>query len=83
MDKTAVDNGIVDAAHAMENGVSLNEFVASGRTGRRNALPDILNAQHASVGTGGLAEGLEKLNCSDGTKGGNAGEHTKSPASNS
>lgn len=45
-------------------GVSVEDFIASGRTGRRNAMPDILDSQRAGVGTGGLAEGMEKLNCS-------------------
>ena len=45
-------------------GLSIEEFIASGRTGRRNAMPDILDSERAGVGTGGLAEGMEKLNCS-------------------
>lgn len=45
-------------------GVSVEDFIASGRTGRRNAMPDILDSKRAGVGTGGLAEGMEKLNCS-------------------
>ncbi|XP_052763153.1 cAMP-dependent protein kinase inhibitor alpha-like isoform X1 [Mya arenaria] len=49
---------------------SLEEFIASGRTGRRNAMPDILHSNHAGVGTGGLAEDMEKLNCSDAGQGG-------------
>lgn len=47
----------------MEAHVALEDFIASGRTGRRNAMPDILNSNHAGVGTGGLAEEMDKLNC--------------------
>jgi len=47
----------------MESHVGLEEFIAAGRTGRRNAMPDILHSNHASVGTGGLAEEMDKLNC--------------------
>ena len=42
----------------------LEEFIATGRTGRRNAMPDILDEQKAAVGTGGLAFDMEKMNCS-------------------
>jgi hypothetical protein len=43
---------------------TMDDFVASGRTGRRNALPDILESKHISVGTGGISFDMEKLNCS-------------------
>ena len=43
---------------------SLEEFIATGRTGRRNAMPDILDSQKAAVSTGGLPFDMEKLNCS-------------------
>lgn len=46
----------------------LDDFVASGRTGRRNALPDILDEKHATVSTGELPFGMEKLKCSDADK---------------
>ncbi|XP_060590340.1 cAMP-dependent protein kinase inhibitor alpha-like isoform X1 [Ruditapes philippinarum] len=62
-------------------GLSLEEFIASGRTGRRNAMPDILDSDRAGVGTGGLAEGMEKLNCSDGSKGGDPSQNTQNPSS--
>ena len=42
----------------------LNEFISSGRAGRRNALPDILDANHANTSTGGLPDDLSKLRCS-------------------
>lgn len=53
---------------SMETQAGLDEFIATGRTGRRNAMPDILDSQTAGVGTGGLAFDMEKLNCSDGNK---------------
>lgn len=49
------------------------EFIATGRTGRRNALPDILSS-HASTSTADLPAALEKLSCSDaGGEGGAVG----------
>jgi hypothetical protein len=41
----------------------LEDFVNTGRTGRRNAVPDILDEKTASVSTGGLPFDMEKLNC--------------------
>ncbi|XP_066954675.1 cAMP-dependent protein kinase inhibitor alpha-like isoform X2 [Macrobrachium rosenbergii] len=41
-----------------------SEFIATGRTGRRNAMPDILSS-HAATSTGDLPEALAKLSCSD------------------
>ncbi|KAJ8955612.1 hypothetical protein NQ318_001442 [Aromia moschata] len=40
------------------------EFLASGRTGRRNALPDILS-QHAVVTSSDLPSRLQALSTSD------------------
>ncbi|KAG7159780.1 cAMP-dependent protein kinase inhibitor beta-like [Homarus americanus] len=45
-------------------GDATTEFIATGRTGRRNALPDILSS-HAATSTADLPEALEKLSCSD------------------
>lgn len=47
-------------------GDATSEFIASGRTGRRNAMPDILN-EHAATTTADLPEALEKLSCSGGS----------------
>ena len=44
-------------------GDATTEFIATGRTGRRNAMPDILN-EHAATTTADLPESLEKLSCS-------------------
>ncbi|KAK3576920.1 hypothetical protein CHS0354_017598 [Potamilus streckersoni] len=61
----------------------LQDFLATGRTGRRNALPDILDEQKASINTGSLAFDMNKLSCSDdkgntssteGASGGGGGE---------
>lgn len=59
----ATSNVNNSASSDMETQAALEDFIASGRTGRRNAMPDILNSNHAGVGTGGLAEDMEKLNC--------------------
>ncbi|XP_012283552.1 uncharacterized protein LOC105701402 isoform X2 [Orussus abietinus] len=42
------------------NGEGSKEFLSTGRTGRRNAMPDILG-QHADVGTADLPSRLEAL----------------------
>lgn len=42
-------------------GVTINDFVRTGRTGRRNALPDVFSLNHANVSTAGLPEVLENF----------------------
>jgi len=42
----------------------LEGFVATGRTGRRNALPDILDDNVTKTSTADLPEGLDKLSFS-------------------
>ena len=44
----------------------LDEFIASGRTGRRNALPDILDKKVADTDTSELPQDLAKLHCTGG-----------------
>ncbi|MPC62512.1 hypothetical protein E2C01_056597 [Portunus trituberculatus] len=44
-------------------GDATSEFIATGRTGRRNAMPDILS-DHAATTTADLPEALDKLSCS-------------------
>lgn len=51
-------------------------FVTSGRTGRRNALPDILNDPNADSGIAGLSEELR-------SKCGATGENESSSSSSS
>lgn len=55
-------------------GDATSEFIASGRTGRRNAMPDILS-EHAATTTADLPEALEKLSCS-----GEFSQHLTSPS---
>lgn len=45
--------------------VGLDEFIASGRTGRRNALPDIRDEKLAATDTSSLPNDLAKLQCRD------------------
>lgn len=50
-----------------ENGSSVNEteqFIATGRTGRRNAVPDILDSAITTTSAADLPEALQKLSCS-------------------
>lgn len=65
MEKTATHS---NDSNNMDCTESLEEFIATGRTGRRNAMPDILDSQKAAVSTGGLPFDMEKLNCSDDSK---------------
>ena len=43
---------------------TIEDFAATGRTGRRNAMADILDSNHASVSTADLPFDMEKLTCS-------------------
>ncbi|XP_045181820.1 cAMP-dependent protein kinase inhibitor alpha-like [Mercenaria mercenaria] len=81
MEQTASNSSNPGTEDMDVGGLSVEDFIASGRTGRRNAMPDILDSQHAAVGTGGLAEGMEKLNCSDSSKGGDSSQNTQNPSS--
>ena len=45
-------------------GEEVDDFIATGRVGRRNALPDILNDKHAGTSTADLPDTLSKLTCS-------------------
>lgn len=47
-----------------DSGKHVQEFLSSGRTGRRNALPDILG-QHASVTSSDLPSKLQALTTTD------------------
>ena len=53
-----------DLMTEVEVQANLEEFIQTGRTGRRNAVSNILADPHAQLGTGGLAIDLEKLKCS-------------------
>ena len=50
----------------MESAMSSNfdDFLQTGRTGRRNAVPDIITSTSASVTTSDLPVAIEKLSCS-------------------
>ncbi|XP_003738265.1 cAMP-dependent protein kinase inhibitor beta [Galendromus occidentalis] len=51
--------------HVGMNEDTVEGFLNSGRTGRRNALPDILDEQYAATGTGDLPMDMERLSCTD------------------
>jgi len=53
------------AASPMSAENAITDFLTTGRTGRRNALPDILG-ENANASTGDLPEKLEQLSCSEG-----------------
>lgn len=52
----------------VENGkqISIEEFVQAGRTGRRNALPDILSVSVSTCGTDNITKALQKLHTTTG-----------------
>ncbi|GFS51774.1 cAMP-dependent protein kinase inhibitor gamma [Nephila pilipes] len=43
---------------------AFDDFLQTGRTGRRNAMPDI-RADNAAISTASLPDSLQKLSCSD------------------
>lgn len=45
-----------------KTGLSVDEFLSTGRTGRRNALPDILEQKSSHINTSDLPQELQKLN---------------------
>ncbi|KAL1512569.1 hypothetical protein ABEB36_002143 [Hypothenemus hampei] len=58
---------------APPNDPPVQEFLTSGRTGRRNALPDILG-QHAIVTSSDLPSRLQALTTKDQSSTSNSGE---------
>lgn len=48
--------------------MAVDNFVRTGRTGRRNALPDVFSVGHASVTTAGLPEVLENFTIGSSTQ---------------
>lgn len=47
------------------SGEHLDDFLNTGRTGRRNAVPDIGTDPGATVSTADLPKALDKLSCND------------------
>ncbi|XP_041360960.1 cAMP-dependent protein kinase inhibitor alpha-like isoform X2 [Gigantopelta aegis] len=54
-----------DAMTEVEVQANLEDFIQTGRTGRRNAVGDILTDPHSQLSTGGLSIDMDKLKCSD------------------
>lgn len=67
-DEVAAMAEVIEAGALSPNG--FDEFLQTGRTGRRNALPDILDKDKATVGMGELPSDLDKLSCSDASQAG-------------
>ncbi|GAB1869464.1 hypothetical protein CAJAP_10543 [Camponotus japonicus] len=60
-DKSASNaSGSITPGGSYENGDNSKEFQSTGRTGRRNALPDILG-RHAETGLSDLSDRFEEL----------------------
>lgn len=58
--------------------VDTQEFLQTGRTGRRNALPDILSEQHAHTATADLAAKMQELSTGTDTAAQQPQPHTPS-----
>jgi len=76
-DKTGNSGEEPQAQHlrvnTMEEAPLLTEFSGSGRTGRRNALPNILQQSVASIGTSAITEMLDQMTCAGGAGGAGGG----------
>lgn len=57
---TGATSGSVTPGGSYENGDNSKEFLSTGRTGRRNALPDILG-RHAETGLSDLSDRFEEM----------------------
>lgn len=53
-------SGSITPGGSYENGDNSKEFLSTGRTGRRNALPNILG-RHAETGLSDLSDRFEEL----------------------
>ncbi|RUS75913.1 hypothetical protein EGW08_016326, partial [Elysia chlorotica] len=49
----------------MDGGVAVEDFINTGRTGRRNAVPDITDARVAGVSTAGMDFSFDQLSMAD------------------
>jgi len=56
----------------MDEAPLFSEFSGSGRTGRRNALPNIMQESVAAIGTSAITEMLDQLTCAGGSGGSGA-----------
>ncbi|XP_018346001.1 PREDICTED: uncharacterized protein LOC108750773 [Trachymyrmex septentrionalis] len=57
---SSATSGSVTPGGSYENGDNSKEFLSTGRTGRRNALPNILG-RHAETGLSDLSDRFEEL----------------------
>lgn len=79
-----VETAPIDTGGGVGNGQALDAFLQTGRTGRRNAIPDILSQDvKDTVSTADLPLSLEKLSCSDSpnSQGGNPNQSQASTSS--
>ena len=56
-----VDDDTISSTASGSPGENVGKFVSTGRTGRRNALPDIMDEGVAKLSTGFLSDDLNKL----------------------
>uniref|UniRef100_T1IQG2 SSD domain-containing protein n=1 Tax=Strigamia maritima TaxID=126957 RepID=T1IQG2_STRMM len=64
----AAAQGAMEAGGATAVNANFDDFLQTGRTGRRNAMPHIMT-EGAAVGTGDLPCEMGKLSCSDSSSG--------------
>ncbi|KAH9513630.1 hypothetical protein Btru_041646 [Bulinus truncatus] len=62
----------------MDGSVAVEDFLNTGRTGRRNAVPDISEVKIGTMSTAGMDAAFDKLNVtdSDGKSPGPSSSHT-------
>jgi hypothetical protein len=49
----------------MDAGVAAEDFISTGRTGRRNAIADISDSHNSTVSTAGMDFSFDKLSVTD------------------
>ncbi|KAH9383674.1 uncharacterized protein LOC144153913 [Haemaphysalis longicornis] len=62
---------------------AFDAFLQTGRTGRRNALPDILEEGATNVSTASLPCSFQKLSCSDPSSSAGSGDSSAGKSSTS
>ncbi|GFO45751.1 hypothetical protein PoB_007225600 [Plakobranchus ocellatus] len=67
---THEDPSFDDSDDIMDGGVAIEDFISTGRTGRRNAVADITDARVGGVSTAGVDFSFDQLSVSDSKSGG-------------
>uniref|UniRef100_A0A0B6ZRL5 Uncharacterized protein n=2 Tax=Arion vulgaris TaxID=1028688 RepID=A0A0B6ZRL5_9EUPU len=71
-------NGASSEQETMDAGVATEDFISTGRTGRRNAVPDISDPRIGTVSTASMDFSFDKLSVTDSKSGPADGAQTGS-----